>query len=275
MSGKTKKMRLDQLVLAKRPDLSRSRVQAEIMAGRVMVDGKICDKAGMQVPESADLSIMGPANPYVSRGGLKLEGALKDLSVEVEEKVVLDVGASTGGFTDCLLQKGASFVYALDVGYGQLDWKLRERSDVAVLERFNVRKLKAEDLENPPDLAVVDVSFISLALVIPVLAELKIEEVLLLVKPQFEAGRSEADRGGGVIRSPEIHRAVLVKMCEHLIDSGYSIKGLAFSRLTGPSGNIEFFLYAAKSGEAALSRDHLADKITATVNRAHDKLVFS
>lgn len=268
-------MRLDQLVMVKRPDLSRSRVRAEIMAGRVKVNGIVSDKAGMQVSELADLEIMGPANPYVSRGGLKLEGALEDLSIPVKGKVVLDVGASTGGFTDCLLQKGVSFVYALDVGYGQLDWKLRERSDVAVLERFNVRKLKDGDLDRHPDLAVVDVSFISLALVVPVLAELAIEEALLLVKPQFEAGRAEADRGGGVIRSPEIHRAVLEKICGQLIAHGYSIKGLAFSRLPGPSGNIEFFLYASRSGGQALSSDDLADKITATVITAHDELVSS
>jgi len=237
------KIRLDQLLHRQRPELSRNRVQAEIMAGKVLVDGSICDKPGTLIEENADIKLLEPKNPYVSRGGLKLEGALLDLSLEVKDLIVLDVGASTGGFTDCLLKKGARLVYALDVGYGQLDFKLRHNPQVVIMESFNVRLLKPQDIPTIPDLAVVDVSFISLIKVLPVLAQLNIPAVLALVKPQFEVGRSEAGRGKGVIRDPKLHFNVLNENVAAALKLGYYCRGITYSRFPGPKGNVEYFVY--------------------------------
>ncbi len=237
------KMRLDQRVAALEPHLSRSRIQAEIMAGRVLVDGRICDKPGTNVSPEAIVALTAPLNPYVSRGGLKLEGALKDLALDVSGLVALDVGASTGGFTDCLLQKGARRVYALDVGYGQLDYRLREDPRVVVMERFNVRLLESVALDPLPALAVVDVSFISLKKVLPVLAAAGIYAVLTLVKPQFEAGRVDAAKGRGVIRDAAVQRQALVDVATFACKTGYCFRAATFSRWRGPKGNIEFFTY--------------------------------
>ena len=177
--------RLDLLLLERFPGLSRNRV-----------------RAGMLYPRDAQITLLEPGQRYVSRGGFKLAGALDDLGLAVEGRTVLDVGASTGGFTDCLLQRGAGRVIALDVGYGQLDWSLRHHPQVTVMERFNIRHLRPQDLAEMPDLAVIDLSFISLKLVLPVLRENGIPVILALVKPQFEVGRSEAGKGKGVIRDP-------------------------------------------------------------------------
>lgn len=223
--------------------MSRSRIQSEIMAGRVLVEGSVCDKPGTMVNEKAIIELLKPDNPYVSRGGLKLEKALQDLAIDVKNLVVIDVGASTGGFTDCLLQKGARLVYALDVGYGQLDYSLRHNPAVVVMERFNIRNLKPEHLPILPDLAVVDVSFISLTKVLPVLHSLKIPLVLALIKPQFEVGRADAGRGRGVIRDPALHSRVLTAMVETACEAGYCCRDLTFSNFPGPKGNIEYFIY--------------------------------
>ncbi|HOB87245.1 MAG TPA: TlyA family RNA methyltransferase [Bacillota bacterium] len=252
MREKNRRARLDELLVERSLAPSRSRARAEIMAGRVLVEGQVCDKPGALVSREAFIQLREPANPYVSRGGLKLEGALEELGLSVEGLIVLDVGASTGGFTHCLLEKGALHVIALDVGFGQLDWRLRRDPRVTVMERFNVRHLQPQQLPRTPDLATVDVSFISLRLVLPVLKAAGVDRVLALVKPQFEAGRAEASRGRGVIRDPAVHRAVLLELVEFARGQGYYCAGLVPSRWPGPRGNREFFLYLTVRPEAEL-----------------------
>lgn len=256
-----------------RPDLSRSRVQSEIMAGKVFVNGTVCDKPGTQVDDSSEINLLEPDNPYVSRGGLKLERALQDLSLDVAGLVILDVGASTGGFTDCLLKKGAHRVYALDVGYGQLDYSLRLKPAVVVMERVNIRFLKPGALKEKPDLAVVDVSFISLSKVLPVLVELDIPRVLALVKPQFEVGRVDAGRGKGVIRDPELHGRVLREIIEKACETGYCWEGITFSKYPGPKGNLEYFAYfAGRKGRPCSCGKDYPEAVSKTVEKAHLKL---
>lgn len=265
-------IRLDLLLAERFPDLTRSRARAEVMAGRVLVDGRICDKPGVLISREAVVTLLEPENPFVSRGGLKLEGALRDLSIAVEGLVILDVGASTGGFTDCLLQKGARRVYALDVGYGQLAWRLRNHPQVVVMERFNIRHLKPGDLPETPAMAAVDVSFISLKLVLPALEFVGINAILALVKPQFEAGRRDADKGRGVIRDPAIHRTVLLDLITFTCRSGYCCAGLTFSRLPGPRGNIEFFLYLVRPGGACSCPEPIEAAVAAVVEHSHREL---
>jgi len=268
--NRLKKKRLDLLLHELYPDLSRSRLQAEIMAGRVYVNGLRSDKPGTLIDPASEIRINEPENPYVSRGGLKLEGALKNFSADVTGLTILDVGASTGGFTDCLLQKGAKKVYALDVGYGQLDLKLRRDSRVVVMERFNVRNLKPEDLPLIPDIAVIDVSFISLSIVIPVLKEFKIPRIIALVKPQFEVGRADADKGGGVIRDPALHVKVLEKSIYEAAENNYFCAGVTYSPKPGPRGNLEYFIYLQAKGSTNVT--NLADckkLIEEVVENAH------
>ncbi len=267
------KKRLDHLLSERRPDLSRNRIRAEIMAGNVFVDGKVVDKPGTMLKCSADIQLQEAENPYVSRGGLKLEGAIEALSVDVDGLIVLDVGASTGGFTDCLLKKGAKLAYALDVGYGQLAFSLRNDPRVVAMERHNVRDLKKEDLSLKPDLAVVDVSFISLTKVIPVLYALGIPLVLALVKPQFEAGRADADRGKGVIRDPELHSRVLNETAAQACKNGYCCAGMTFSKWPGPKGNIEYFIYLKNNNNKSCGCLQNISEITVrVVEQAHREL---
>ncbi len=270
MKQKGKKNRLDNLLQQQKPDLSRSRIQSEIMAGKVLVNGIVCDKPGAQIEEEAEVQCLEPENPYVSRGGLKLEGVLKDLALDVEGLIVLDVGASTGGFTDCLIKKGSRLVYALDVGYGQLDYNLRNKPAVVIMERFNVRFLKPEDLPHLPDLAVVDVSFISLTKVLPVLCNMKIPAVLALVKPQFEVGRADAGRGKGVIRDPGLHAAVLKSIVQSGREFGYYCEDMIYSRYPGPKGNLEYFVYF-KTGkdQFCLNHEEYDHRIDGIVKKAH------
>jgi len=209
------------------------------------------DKPGMQVAGGADIRLRAKP-PYVSRGGLKLEAALDSFAVQVAGAVAADVGASTGGFTDCLLQRGASKVYAIDVGYGQLAWRLRQHPRVVVMERVNVRYLESQP--EPIDLATVDVSFISLELVLPsVMGWLEpAGDIIALIKPQFEAGRAEVGRGG-VVKDPEIHRAVLGKILDWALDHGLTVRDLMASPLKGPAGNVEFLAHLSKGrGEASI-----------------------
>lgn len=273
MSPSKGKLRLDHLLAERRQDLSRNRIQAEIMAGKVVVNGHVCDKPGTMIASGAEIEILEPENPYVSRGGLKIEGALQDLSINVAGSIVLDVGSSTGGFSDCLLKKGAKMIYALDVGYGQLASSLRNDPRVVVMERFNIRRLERQDLPVTPNLAVVDVSFISLAKVFPILANLQIEQVLALVKPQFEAGRADVDRGAGVIRDPALHCQVLEKTIESACRVGYCYREITFSKWPGPKGNIEYFIYLLYRAESECSC--LPDPesyIASIVKAAHDIL---
>ena len=245
------KVRIDTLLVERRLVESQRKAQSLIMAGQVLVDGHVIDKPGTRIPEGAQVTIReGP--PYVSRGGIKLAHALDRFDVNVSDRIAADIGASTGGFTDCILQRGARKVYAVDVGYGQLAWKLRQDPRVTVLDRTNVRYL--ESLAEPIDLATIDVSFISLELVLPrVVKLLRPEgEILTLIKPQFEAERDQVGKGG-VVKDPAVHRMVLEKVTALATREGLRIRGLIPSPVRGPAGNVEFF--------AHLSREQRCDSI--------------
>jgi 23S rRNA (cytidine1920-2'-O)/16S rRNA (cytidine1409-2'-O)-methyltransferase len=235
------KKRLDVLLTEKGFCDSRSKAQAIIMAGQVYVDGQKADKPGISYEESVAIEVRGESCPYVSRGGLKLEKALRDFGVDPTGFVCSDSGASTGGFTDCLLQQGASKVFAIDVGYGQLDWKIRSDPRVVVMERTNIRYVTPEDLGEALDLSVIDVSFISLKIVLPAIKALlkPTGQVLCLIKPQFEAGREKVGKKG-VVREPETHKQVLDDFVELANSLNFTILGLTFSPVKGPEGNIEF-----------------------------------
>ena len=235
------KKRLDVLLTEQGYADSRSKAQAIIMAGQVYVDGQKADKPGISYEESVSIEVRGESCPYVSRGGLKLEKALRDFGVKPEGFVCSDSGASTGGFTDCLLQQGAKKVFAIDVGYGQLDWKIRSDPRVVVMERTNIRYVTPQQLGEPLDLSVIDVSFISLKIVLPTIKTLLKEngQVLCLIKPQFEAGREKVGKKG-VVREPETHIEVLDNFVSLADSLGFAILGLTFSPVKGPEGNIEF-----------------------------------
>ena len=235
------KKRLDVLLTEQGYADTRSKAQAIIMSGNVYVNGQKADKPGVSYEETVELEVRGAVCPYVSRGGLKLEKALRDFGVKPVGYVCSDSGASTGGFTDCLLQQGARKVFAIDVGYGQLDWKIRSDDRVVVMERTNIRYVTPEDLGEPLDLSVIDVSFIGLEIVLPTIKTLlkPTGQVLCLIKPQFEAGKENVGKKG-VVRDPKIHKMVLDNFVT-LVDSlGFKILGLTFSPVKGPEGNIEF-----------------------------------
>jgi len=229
---------------------TRSKAQAALIAGIIYVDGKKVTKAGAMVAPDSNVEVSGEKLPYVSRGGLKLEEALKKFRVEVKEKVAVDVGASTGGFTDCLLKFGAKKVYAVDVGYGQLAWELRNDPRVKVVERTNARYLRPEDLykdDEKATLATVDISFISLSKVFQTVYNLLSDEgeVIALVKPQFEAGRDQVEKGG-LVRDPRVHEQVLENVMGAAVRAGFEVKGKIRSPITGADGNIEFFIHLGK-----------------------------
>ena len=242
------KKRLDVLLVEQGYADTRTKAQAIIMSGLVYVDGQKADKPGTAFEESVSIEVRNGACPYVSRGGLKLEKALRDFGVDPTGYVCSDSGASTGGFTDCLLQQGASKVFAIDVGYGQLDWKIRSDPRVVVMERTNVRYVTPEQLGEPLDLSVIDVSFISLKIVLPVIkAFLKpTGQVLCLIKPQFEAGKEKVGKKG-VVREPETHKEVLDHFVALANELEFKILGLTFSPVKGPEGNIEFLAHLTLS----------------------------
>ena len=235
------KKRLDLLLVEKGLVDSRQKAQAIIMAGQVYVGEQRCDKAGAQVDESAPVQIRGDTLRYVSRGGLKLEKAMAEFPISLTGKVAADIGASTGGFTDCMLQNGALRVYAVDVGYGQLAWTLRQDERVICLERTNARYLTAEQIPEPLEFASIDVSFISLNLILPALRPLMAEggQVAALVKPQFEAGREKVGKKG-VVRDPAVHLEVLENFLRYANNADFSVAGLTYSPIRGPEGNIEY-----------------------------------
>jgi len=239
--------RLDKAMVDRGLASSRERARALILSGSVIVDDTVMDKAGDLVRPDAAIRIRGHDNPYVSRGGLKLKHALDAFGIDVHDKVALDVGASTGGFTDCLLQEGARRVYALDVGYGQVAWKLRVDNRVVLFERTNIRTFDVTRIPDTIDITTVDVSFISLKLVLPVLFPglPRGALVLALIKPQFEAGRPDVGKGG-VIRNPEVQMRVVREIREYAGNVGFLVKGSCESPLRGPAGNREFFLCAGR-----------------------------
>lgn len=248
MPGPLPKDRLDQLVALRGLAGSREKAKAMIMAGVVHVDGMRVDKPGRLIPISASISLKKTSPAYVSRGGQKLEAALQYFSIDVRDRVLLDVGASTGGFTDCLLKHGARRVIAVDVGYGQLDWRLRQDPAVEILEKTNIRHLKPEDLDRPVQGAVIDVSFISLRLVVPPVSDLITRKafIVALIKPQFEVGKGQVGKGG-VVRDPELHREVIARLGAFFKDSGWTVEGHISSPLLGPKGNREFLMYLTRS----------------------------
>ena len=235
------KKRLDVLLVERLYADSRTKAQAIIMSGNVYVNGQKADKPGTSFEETVEIEVRGAVCPYVSRGGLKLEKALRDFGVKPEGYVCSDSGASTGGFTDCLLQQGAKKVFAIDVGYGQLDWKIRSDERVVVMERTNIRYVTPEDLGEQLDLSVIDVSFIGLEIVLPTIKTLlkPTGQVLCLIKPQFEAGKENVGKKG-VVRDPKIHKMVLDNFVSLVNSLGFRILGLTFSPVKGPEGNIEF-----------------------------------
>lgn len=255
--AKARKERLDLLLVERELAESRQQAQRLIMAGQVTVDGGVVDKPGTRVPVSAEVEVAG-ALPYVSRGGYKLAAALDAFALEVEGLIAADIGASTGGFTDCLLQRGAARVYAIDVGYGQLAWKLRQDPRVVVMDRVNARYL--ERLPEAVDLATVDVSFISLRLVLPALVGWlgPAGQIVALVKPQFEAGREQVGKGG-VVRDPAVHRAVLLEILCWAAGHGLGLMGLIRSPLTGPAGNVEFLAHWVPGKETAVEIESAVD----------------
>lgn len=262
------KKRLDVLLVEQGYADSRTKAQAIIMSGMVYVDGQKADKAGMSFEENVALEVRGASCPYVSRGGLKLEKALRDFGVNPTGYVCSDSGASTGGFTDCLLQQGASKVFAIDVGYGQLDWKIRSDPRVVVMERTNVRYVTPEQLGEPLDLSVIDVSFISLKIVLPVIKTFlkPTGQVLCLIKPQFEAGKEKVGKKG-VVREPKTHIEVLDSFVDLARSLDFNILGLTFSPVKGPEGNIEFLGHLTLEDKVGIEPD-----TAGIVAQAHETL---
>ena len=264
------KERLDVLLVKRNLAASREKAKAIIMSGIVYVDGQKEDKAGTTFPEEATIEVRGHTLPYVSRGGLKLEKAIKNFDVSVEGKVCTDVGSSTGGFTDCMLQNGAVKVFAIDVGRGQLDWKLRNDPRVVCMEKTNIRYVTPEDIGEEIDFASVDVSFISLKLVLPVAKTLLADngEIVALIKPQFEAGREQVGKKG-VVKDIKVHYEVIKKILDFARSIDLHVAGLSFSPIKGPEGNIEYLAYLKK----AECEDNITDeKIQEIVDKSHNLL---
>ena len=264
------KVRLDALLYSQGLAPSREKARAYILAGQVQVNGQRVDKPGTSVDEEAQVEIISTGRRFVSRGGFKLEKALQEFQVDVRDKVIIDIGASTGGYTDCVLQSGARKVYAVNVGYGQLDWTLRNDPRVVNLERTNIRYIEPELISELADLITIDVSFISLGLVFPVSRGLLKEAgiVICLVKPQFEAGRDRVGKKG-VVRDPQIHRQVLMSCVNSASAVGLNCTGITYSPIKGPQGNIEYFLKLTAT-ESPL--DNIGDIIDQVVDSAHLQL---
>lgn len=262
------KERLDVLLVEKGLCESRSRAQAVIMSGEVYVNGQKSDKPGTPTDVEVEIEIRGNACPYVSRGGLKLEKALRDFGVDPTGLTCLDSGASTGGFTDCLLQNGAKQVFAIDVGYGQLAWSIRTDPRVVCMERTNIRYVTPEQLGTPVQLAVIDVSFISLRIVLPAVKALLSADgqIICLIKPQFEAGKENVGKKG-VVRDPAVHQAVLNSFLQLADELQMTVCNLTFSPVKGPEGNIEFLGHLSMLPEGAVIPD-----TAALVTAAHEKL---
>ena len=264
------KKRLDLLMVERALAPSREKAKAYIMSGDVYVNGQKEDKAGTMFQETVKIEVRGNTLPYVSRGGLKLEKAMNNFGVSLEGKVSMDVGASTGGFTDCMLQNGAVKVYAVDVGYGQLAWKLRTDERVVNMERTNIRSVTPDQLGEPIEFFSVDVSFISLHHIFPVAQAITTPDAMgvCLVKPQFEAGREKVGKNG-VVRDPATHCEVLHNAMGYAAANGFAVRGLDFSPVKGPEGNIEYLMFVQKSAEPAVLDDSVAKQV---VEASHSTL---
>lgn len=267
------KKRLDVLMVERSLAPSREKAKAYIMAGEVYVDGQKEDKAGSMFKETVQIEVRGNLLPYVSRGGLKLEKAMKNFDISLQDKVCMDVGASTGGFTDCMLQNQAAKVYSVDVGYGQLDWKLRNDPRVVCMEKTNIRYVLLEQMEEPVDFASIDVSFISLTKVLlPVRNLLTPEgEIVCLIKPQFEAGREKVGKKG-VVREPKVHIEVIQKVTEYAMSIFLEPLHLSYSPIKGPEGNIEYLLHLKKGEEGKTVQLPECIETEAVVALAHGEL---
>ena len=273
------KERLDVLLTARGLAPSRERAKAMIMEGNVYVDGIREDKPGSSFPPAARIEYRGSGLKYVSRGGLKLEKAMEVFPIRLAGRSCMDIGASTGGFTDCMLQNGASKVYAIDVGYGQLAWKLRTDERVVCMEKTNFRYLTEKEIPDQPSFASADVSFISLSRILPAAYGILSDEaeMVCLVKPQFEAGKEKVGKKG-VVRDPAVHEEVLLQVMDTAVHDGFLIKGADFSPVRGPEGNIEYLLYLAKEGkqtvpdEPFVSGDERVSYVRELVRKAHETL---
>ena len=264
------KERLDVLLVKRNLAESREKAKAIIMSGNVFVEGQREDKAGSTFPEEVSIEVRGHTLPYVSRGGLKLEKAIANFDVSVKDKVCTDVGSSTGGFTDCMLQNGAKKVFAIDVGRGQLDWKLRNDPRVICMEKTNIRYVTPEDLGEPIDFSSIDVSFISLTKVLLPIHEYLTEhgQIVALIKPQFEAGREKVGKKG-VVRDKAVHEEVIERIITFALENGFSVHHLEYSPIKGPEGNIEYLVHIEKSDEAI--KEESVD-IHTVVEAAHGEL---
>jgi 23S rRNA (cytidine1920-2'-O)/16S rRNA (cytidine1409-2'-O)-methyltransferase len=264
------KIRLDVAVFEAGYAPSREKAKAIIMAGQVYVNNQKVDKAGTEIKPDDKLEVRGATLKYVSRGGLKLEKAMQEFPISLENKICMDVGASTGGFTDCMLQNGATKVYSIDVGYGQLAWKLRTDERVVNLERTNFRYVTREQVPDKIDFSSVDVSFISLYHILPVLNSLLADDgqAVCLIKPQFEAGKDKVGKKG-VVRDLNVHLEVVEKIINLALENGFNVDGLQFSPIKGPEGNIEYLIYLQKSNEPKVASSVDAK---ALVNQSHTEL---
>lgn len=267
------KKRLDILVTERGLVESREKAKTLIMAGQVYVDGQKADKPGDTFSEDAAVEVRGKGLPYVSRGGLKLEKAMREFGLQLQGRTCMDIGASTGGFTDCMLQNGAQRVYSVDVGYGQLAWSLRTDPRVVNLERTNARYLTREQVPEEIDFFSVDVSFISLTLILPAVRPLLAEhgQAVCLIKPQFEAGREKVGKKG-VVRDKAVHEEVIEKIRSFALENGFSVLGLTFSPVKGPEGNIEYLIYLERSeapsqGEQVLSAQQVVEESHRALDR--------
>lgn len=267
------KERIDVLLVEKGFFDSREKAQKNIMAGLVFVDNKRIDKCGEKVRVDGEIFVKGEAIPYVSRGGLKLEKAINEFKIDLNGKIAMDVGASTGGFTDCMLKNNASRVFSVDVGYGQLAWELRTDPRVVSMERTNIRYVKTEDIGVLIDFASIDVSFISLKLVLPVVKGLLKNngEIVALIKPQFEAGRDKVGKKG-VVRDPDTHLEVIKEVVYFAAGKGLELIGLTFSPVKGPEGNIEYLSYFINNGNTEIKDENIIKKVEGVVEDSHKSL---
>ncbi len=267
------KDRIDVVLVEKGLFDSREKARSSIMAGLVFVDQQRIDKCGTKIDPDAVIEVKGKLIPYVSRGGLKLEKAIQEFHILLEDKVALDIGASTGGFTDCMLQNGAKQVYAIDVGYGQLAWVLRQDPRVVVMERTNIRNVSKDSFKEAIDFASIDVSFISLRLVLPVVKELLKSggEIICLIKPQFEAGREKVGKKG-VVKDINVHKEVILRVLSFAKENNFFVKGLSYSPIKGPEGNIEYLAYLINDDAALENPDGFDQLIEHVVQQSHNQL---